>query len=221
MRKSRELVVVLSCIILSIISGALTKDLLVGGITLLSALLCSYYSSIGKSINYFFGVINCILVAFIGFKNNLYGLFLFYFFLFLPLQVIGYLSWKKNIDDNNNVIVREFNLKNSIIITLSCIVGSFIIAYLLNLIPTQRLAFLDASSNILNLCAFVLMMLRFKECWWIWLVNNIIDLIIWIINLINNGSNSVMMLIVSIMYLLINIYGIFKWHINAKRGRNG
>lgn len=220
MKRYKELLIVSVCIIISIISGMITKDLIIGGLTLLTAILCSYYSSEGKSINYLFGIINCILVSFIGFKNNLYGLFIFYFFVFMPLQILGYFSWKKHIDDDNNVIVREFNLKNSIIITLSCVIGSFIIAYLLNLIPTQRLAFLDASSNILNLCAFLLMMLRFKECWWIWLVNNLIDLAIWILNVLNNGSNSVMMLIVSVMYLLINIYGIFKWHINAKRGSN-
>lgn len=221
MKKYKELLIVTVCIIISIVSGIITKDLIIGGLTLLSAILCSYYSSEGKSINYLYGIINCILVAIIGFKNNLYGLFIFYFFIFMPLQITGYLSWKKHVDDNNNVIVREFNLKNSIIITLSCVIGSFIIAYLLNLIPTQRLAFLDASSNILNLCAFLLMMLRFKECWWIWLVNNLIDLTIWILNVLNNGSNSVMMLIVSIMYLLINIYGIIKWHFSVKRGNNG
>ena len=217
MRKNRELIIVLVFVIFSIISGLVTKDLIIGGITLLTAILCSYYSSVGKSINYLFGILNCILVSFIGFKNNLYGLFIFYFFIFMPLQIVGYLSWKNNKDEKNNVIVREFTFKNSIIITLSCIFGSFILAYLLKLIPTQELAFLDASSNILNLCAFILMLLRFKECWWIWLVNNLIDLTIWIINVLNNGNNSFMMLIVSIMYLLINIYGIIKWQMNAKK----
>lgn len=220
MKNKKEIIIVILCILISIISGIVTKDLLLGGFTLLTAILCSYYSSEGKSINYLFGIINCILVGFIGFKNNLYGLFFFYLFVFMPLQFIGYLSWKKNIDSDNNVIVREFNLVNSIIITVSCVIGSFVIAYLLSLLPTQRLPLLDASSNILNLCAFVLMMLRFKECWWIWLFNNVIDLVIWIINVMNNGSNSIMMLMVSIMYLLINVYGIIKWHISVKKNIN-
>ena len=61
------------------------------------------------------------------------------------------------------------------------------------------------------------MILRFKECWWVWLFNNILDLTIWIITVINKGDNSIMMLLVSIGYLTINIYGIISWNIKAKR----
>ena len=73
------------------------------------------------------------------------------------------------------------------------------------------------TSKCINLCGIILMILRFKESWWLWLINNIIDLIIWFITVINGGSGSVMMLIVSITYLLINIYGIIRWNIEAKK----
>lgn len=79
---------------------------------------------------------------------------------------------------------------------------------------------MDASSNCINLCGVILMILRFKESWWLWLINNIIDLSIWIITFINKGEGSSMMLLVSIGYLLINIYGIIKWHIEAKKNKN-
>lgn len=120
-------------------------------------------------------------------------------------------------DNDKNIKVREFDLKNAITITLSCTIGSFILGYLLSLIPGQRLAFMDASSNCINLCGVVLMILRFKESWWLWLVNNIIDLIIWIITAIDKGNGSIMMLLVSVGYLVINIYGVIKWHIEAKK----
>ena len=64
---------------------------------------------------------------------------------------------------------------------------------------------MDATSNCINLCGVILMILRF-----LWLINNIIDLIIWIITVINGGEGSIMMLLVSIGYLLINIYGVVK-----------
>lgn len=89
----------------------------------------------------------------------------------------------------------------------------------MTLIPTQRIAFLDATSNTINLCAVILAILRFKECWWIWLINNTIDLSIWIITFISKGENSEMMFLVSLGYLLINIYGIIKWNKEAKKGK--
>lgn len=49
--------------------------------------------------------------------------------------------------------------------------------------------------------------------------NNVIDLIIWIIMFINNGTNSFMMLLSSLAYLIINVYGIIKWNIEAKKNK--
>lgn len=207
------------CFVLSIVSGIIAKDLIIGGTILLSGLLCAYFASEGKRINYIFGLINYILMGYVSLKNNLYGIFLFYIFIFAPLQVRGFITWKRNLNEDNNVKVREFNLRNSIIITLSCVISSFLLALLLNLIPNQRLALMDAASNCINLCGVVLMILRFKEAWWLWFINNIIDLGIWIITTLNNGTGSVMMLLVSIGYLLINIYGMIKWHINAKKNK--
>ena len=216
MNKKYLIIIVLSLIV-SIISGIISNDLIIGGTILLTGLLCAYFASEGKRINYILGLINYLLMGYVAFKNNLFGIFFFYIFIFSPLQVNGYITWNKNLDDDNKVNVREFTLKNSIIITLSCIVGSIVLGYLLTLIPTQRLAFMDATSNCINLCGVILMILRFKESWWLWLINNIIDLIIWIITVINGGSGSVMMLLVSIGYLLINIYGVIKWNIEAKK----
>ena len=213
----KYIIITFICLLMSIIFGIVAKDLIVGGTILATGLLCAYFASEGKRINYILGFINYLLMGHVALNNNLFGIFFFYIFIFSPLQVNGYLSWNKNLDNNKNVKVREFTLKNSIIITLSCIIGSFVLGYLLSLIPEQRLAFMDASSNCINLCGVILMILRFKESWWIWLVNNIIDLMIWIITVVDKGSGSIMMLLVSIGYLLINVYGVIKWNKEAKK----
>lgn len=215
----KYLIINIFCILVSVISGILTNDLLIGGTTLATGLLCAYYASEGKRVNYILGLINYLLIGHVALKNNLNGIFLFSLLLFTPLNIIGYINWNKNLNADNNVKVREFTFKNSIIITVSCIVGSFIVSYLLSLIPGQRLALMDAASNTINLCGVILMILRFKESWWIWLVNNIIDLVIWIITAINHGEGAIMMLLVAIGYLLINIYGIIKWTIEAKKNK--
>lgn len=216
----RNFIITILCLIVSVISGIMSNDLIIGGTILLTGLLCAYFASEGKRINYILGLINYLLMGYVAFKNNLFGIFFFYIFIFSPLQVNGFVTWNKNLNDDKNVKVREFTLKNSIIIILSCILGSIVLGYLLTLIPTQRLAFMDATSNCINLCGVILMILRFKESWWLWLINNIIDLIIWIITVINGGSGSVMMLLVSIGYLLINIYGVIKWNLEAKKNKD-
>ena len=209
--KSRNLVISITCIVFSIIMGILSKDLVIGGIILATGLLCSYFAGIGKRITYILGLINYLLMGYVSFKNNLFGIFFFYIFLCSPLQIQGFISWKKKLDEDESVQVRKFTFKNSMSIILLCVIASVILGYILTLIPGQRLAWLDAFSNIINICGIVLMNLRFKESWWLWLINNVIDTIIWIITFINHGEGAFMMLLCAIGFLLLNIYGIIKW----------
>ncbi len=213
----RYFIVATVCILFSILAGIISKDLVVGGSILATGLLCAYFASEGKRINYVYGFVNYILMGYVAFKNNLFGIFFAYLFIFSPLQIHGFLKWKKNMDDDEQVITRAFTFKNSIIIVLSCILGSMVFGYLLHLLPSQRLAFLDATSNSINLCGVILLNLRFKEAWWLWLVNNVVDLMIWIFTTINHGEGAIMMLLVSIGYLLLNVYGIVKWSKETKR----
>lgn len=210
-KKNHIMLYTVAIILFSILCGIVTKDYFLGTITLACGLLNAYYASIAKTYNYIFGALYCLLSAYISYINGLYGLAMLSLIVFFPSQIQGYISWIKRKDTNNEVSVRGFTLKNSIIIVTSCILGSLLLGFLLTKIPGQQLAFLDSSSSVINLCGIIIMNLRFRECWVVWLFNNSIDLTIWIINAINKSPNSVMMLLVSIGYLLINIYGLIKW----------
>lgn len=212
----KNMIVIIVSAIISIIIGIISKDAIIGSLILFTSIMNSYLASIGKKESYITGLISSILTSYVSLKNNLYGLFFFYLVIFAPMQVYGYINWKNNEDDSKNVKIRAFTLKNSLIIIFACIIGSFLLGYLLTLIPNQKLAFLDASSNIINLCAVILMILRFNESWWIWLFNNIIDLIIWSVTFKNNGMAAFSMFTSSLIYLIINVYGIIKWNKKLK-----
>ncbi len=211
--KKKEIIYTILIIVFSIICGILSKDYFIGTLILICGLLNSYYASLGKVENYIFGGLYSILVAYVSYINGLYGLASLSILVYVPSQIHGYFSWKKNMNetDKKEVEVRGFTLKFSLILTFIVVSLSFLFGYLLNLIPSQNLAFLDSSSNIINLSAVVLMNMRYKECWMIWLFNNTIDLIIWIINTVKGTPNSIMMLLVSIGFLSINVYGLYKW----------
>lgn len=216
MKNKKNMIVIIVSAIISIIIGIISKDAIIGSLILFTSIMNSYLASIGKKESYITGLISSILTSYVSLKNNLYGLFLFYLVIFAPMQVYGYINWKNNEDDSKNVKIRAFTLKNSLIIIFACIIGSLLLGYLLTLIPNQKLAFLDSSSNIINLCAVILMILRFNESWWIWLFNNIIDLIIWSVTFKNNGMAAFSMFTSSLIYLIINVYGIIKWNKKLK-----
>lgn len=102
----KNIIIIIICIVISIISGIITNDILVGGLILASGLLCAYFASEGKRVNYILGLINYLLMGYVSFKNNLFGIFFFYIFIFSPLQIHGFISWKRNLNKDNNVKVR-------------------------------------------------------------------------------------------------------------------
>jgi len=207
----KDLAVTVLCVVVAIICGVVSDDLLIGGAILATGLLCAYFASEGKRVNYVMGLVNYALMGYVSLQNNLFGLFFFYIFIFTPLQIWGIVSWRKHLDANKSVKARHFELKNSIIIVTLCVVGSLVLGYFLTLIPGQQVPFLDSISNCINLCGVVLMVMRFEESWWLWLVNNVVDLVIWIIMVTHDGQGATMMLLASIGYLLINLWGIYKW----------
>ena len=118
-------------ILFSIVCGVLSKDYYLGTLILMCGLLNSYYASIGKTYNYIFGALYCILSAYVCYINGLYAMAVLSVFVYFPLQVQGYISWQKKKDNNNEVSIRKFTLKNSIIIVSSCVVGSILLGLLL------------------------------------------------------------------------------------------
>lgn len=106
----KYLIITFLSLIISIISGIISNDLIVGGTILLTGLLCAFFASEGKRISYILGLINYLLMGYVAFKNNLFGIFFFYIFIFSPLQVNGFITWNRNLNDDKNVKVREFTL---------------------------------------------------------------------------------------------------------------
>ena len=218
----KELLIIISAVIVSFVLGIIFDDYLWGTLTLIFGFLNAYYMAIGKWQNYIFGILFTLTYAYICTINGLYGWLIFTIIFYLPVQIYGIVNWFKNKTDEE-VCVKSFNLKNSIIICSSVLVGSFVLGYLLSLIPSQNLAFLDSTSQIINICGVILVSIRFKECWYLWLANNLIDTIIWIVNVTRNTANAEMTLITSIMFLVMNIIGFICWikiERKQKKGEN-
>ena len=107
--------------------------------------------------------------------------------------------------------MKSLSLKKEIFLTFGVCAASCLLGFLLDLIPTQNMSYLDSTSQIINLAGAILSVMRYRECWFVLLANNSIDLAIWTINTINHTANAEMMLVTSIMYLVMNIYGLLFW----------
>ncbi len=209
-KELKQILIPLLVCIISIIIGLTTNNSFLGMIVLITGILNSYYSSVGNKINFPIGVVNNLVLSYISFKNNNYGLVIFNLLLFMPINIKGYFEWDKN-SNKDLVENRGLGIKKGIITIIISIIIGLIVAYLLGLIPSERLTYLDSFTNVISFIAGILLMLRYNESWILYLINNVLDLILWIINYSSGGFDSLMVLLMSIMYLLINIYALFKW----------
>lgn len=206
----KDVIIIVASLIISLLLGVVFDDYIWGALTLAFGFLNAYYMAIGRWENYIYGILFTLTYAYICTINGLYGWLIFTIIFYLPVQIFGIVNWFKN-KTEDSVEMKSFNLKNSIIICSSIFVGSAILGFLLSLIPSQNLAFLDSTSQIINVSGVVLVSIRFKECWYVWLANNFIDTTIWIVNTINGTANAEMTLITSIMYLVMNVVGLVCW----------
>jgi len=189
--------------------GAIFNDWLIGGCSLALAFIGAYFMILGKWYGYIFEIVYAILYTYIKFINGLYAPVFFSLCVFIPFEIYGIIGWKKK-EKNKTVITRSLSIKNFIILTVSVIAGSFLVGYLLSLIPYQNLSYLDSASQIANSAAILLCAMRYREAWFLWLCFNCLDLAIWSMN-INNSANAIMMLIITMMYFISNIFGLMNW----------
>lgn len=200
-------------LLISILLGIITHDPIIGGTILFTGLTSAYFASLGLKSQYLLSVVNYALMGYAAYRNQLFGSASFSILVCIPMQALGFFAWSHHTTHSGRVRSRKFTAKLSAILIASCVAGSAALAYLLSLIPGQRLSLLDATSNCINFCGLILMTLRYAESWWVWMANNILDLTIWsIVFLSGTGSpEAPMMFFTALAYLLVNIYGAFKW----------
>lgn len=199
-------------ICLSMIWGDNTIALLSGIAGTISVILCAK----GKIENYAFGLFQAITYGYICYTTKIFGEVM-YNIVMVPMIIIGFLNWKKNLVSNtNDVIVRNITKKGSIVLSISTIVLIFVYSLILKSIGGD-FVLIDATTTSLSLVATILMMYRYSEQWLVWILVNIASVILWINAFIAGDSSGMTMIVMWSAYLFNAIYGYINWRKMAVR----
>lgn len=191
------------------------KENLVGIISSLSGIVCVILTGKGKLSSYIFGMINTVLYAYIAFTATYYGEVMLNIFYYVPMNIIGFIMWSRNINQNNQEVVKT-QLKNKykvLIFTLS-----FIAVFLYGLVLKQlggSLPFADSASTVFAVTAQILCVKRCTEQWIMWILVNILNISIWAINFSQGGDNIATLLMWRV-FLINAIFMFIKWHRESK-----
>lgn len=197
------------------------NDTLTGLIASLTGMVCVVLVAKGKISNYYFGIVNVILYAYIAYQSKYYGEVMLNALYFLPMQFIGLYYWKKHAKKGkkDDVKVKHLNSYERIIwatISIFGILGyGLFLKYLGGTLP-----FIDSSSTVLSIVAMVLMVKRVTEQWLLWIAIDVVSIYMWFYILLQ-GGNEISMLVMWTAYLVNAIYGYYNWNKMGKIQNGG
>ncbi len=171
----------------------------------------------GSIYNYAFGLVYCATYAFIAFQARTYGLAVEYAAYFVPMQIVGWVNWKRNLrrEDASLVKARRMNTEQALLtvaVTLAAIIAGWAALQLFD----GDMQLLDAAITILNIVAMVLMVKAFTIQWALWTLADVLLLLLWILKAAGGEAHSGVMVIMWSFYTINSIGGWLQWKRSEK-----
>jgi nicotinamide mononucleotide transporter len=187
------------------------NDSVIGLVTMLTGIWCVVLVAKGKKFNYYPGIINVVLYAYISYQSKLYGEVMLNALYFLPMQFYGLWLWNKNMaDQNDNVKITMMSNRNRVLLLAISAVSVYgyglILEYLKGNFP-----FVDSTSTVLSVIAMLLMCFRYGEQWLLWIFVDIVSVIMWVGIYLQDGTGLSMIVMWS-AYLINALYGQYNWY---------
>ena len=107
-----------------------------------------------------------------------YTLMLSCIFFWIPIDILSYIRWSKNIDreDDNLTVVKRLSGKASAMLLVFVVVFSLIMGTIMSNIPGSEDSYLEAFATAMGMVNGVLLMLRYSEHWYAWIITTILYL---------------------------------------------
>jgi len=136
-----------------------------------------------------------------------YTLMLSCIFFWIPIDILSYIRWSKNIDreDENLTVVKRLSWKTSAMLLVAVVVFSLVMGTIMTNIPGSEDSYLEAFATAMGMVNGVLLMLRYSEHWYAWVITTILYLAMDI------SAGAYGLLIDDIAMLVVTFYGIWKW----------
>jgi len=164
---------------------------------------------------YVVSLIGMVLFGIVAFNNRLFGEVGVLIFFGLPAQIAGFISWTKaltKIEDNKpaKIQIRRTSLKEISILALICGVLGIGLYFLLAAIDTNLLL-LSTISVVFTVFGTILMIRRSHFGTLGFALNDISNILLWLMIVLLGDMTAVVMIVQPIMLLVNNTYGIFEW----------
>ncbi len=204
---------IIGIIALNIIYSLLEQELdFIGTIAGVTGVVCVVLVAKGNILNYFFGLINVALYAYISFKAQLFGDAVLNAFYYLPMQFIGWFLWLKRRDSKESVtiVAKRMNSGQRILLVILSVFITISVGYILEIYKDPQ-PYKDSATTVLSVIAMYVMVKAYMEQWLLWVIVNVISVVMWIILFLRGAEHSLFMVLMWIAYLANSINGWIVW----------
>ncbi len=219
--------------VLLLVSNLMMGASLFAIITALTGMINVVLVAKGNFSNYIFGIINSIMYIIVAYNAGYSGDFSLFVLYVLPLQFIGAYTWriknKNDVDIIDNVTheveSKSLDLKGILITTISMLLVTYLVYLFMpsltqiindivlaipflngDIMPINSLPLADAITTTGTIVAGVLMILKYREQWIIWILVDVFAVIMWI------SKGDIAMTLMFLAYLINAIYGTYIWY---------
>ena len=157
-------------------------SLVSGLLGMCSVILCSQ----GNILTFFFGFGQIITYTYLCYLERFYAGIAINIFYFLT-QIYGVFSWRKRLHNTSNnkptsiITTRRLRPATLIIICSFALLLSAVTGFLLHAYTSDGSPYLDAFTTVPALVAQLLMMLAYREQWYLWFFVDILSAIMWLL----------------------------------------
>jgi len=211
---------ILGTTLVSIVSSLLgegwdTLGFIVAVTGIVNLVLCAR----GNIWNYIFGIIYNAIYVYISWKSRLYADSAIYLLYYLPMQFVGWFSWKKNQNqDSGAVNVQHLNKRMALLLLVAAAVLIPTFAWVLGLPAIgDSQPWLDATTTVVSILAMYMMVKAIAEQWYIWIALDAMQVVKWAIATIQGEEHAALMLVMFAFFLANAVYGLIQWNRLAKQ----
>ncbi len=204
-------IIFLSFVILFIITHAIIRhDSVVAVVSAICGITYTFIAGKGNPICYLFGVTGSGFYSYLSFQNMLWGNLLLYLGYYIPMQILGFFQWNKNLKDGQKEIVKRYLPKKELfVLIILTVVFTTILAFVLYYLKDAH-PILDSITTIGSIGGMYLTVRRAIEQWIFWMIVNSLSLIMWICVALN-GARVFSTVIMWAVYLFLAFYFYFAW----------
>ncbi len=205
-----EYTIFFAVILFIIAHGILREDNLAAIISAVCGISYTFIAGKGYPICYIFGLTGSGFYSYLALNNALWGNLILYAGYYVPMQILGFFKWNKNLKKGKSDIVKislsKKELQHIVILSLSLtMLLTSVLFYFKDAHP-----FLDSITTVCSLTGMYLTVRRAVEQWLFWMVVNALSLVMWL-SVAIGGVRVWSTVLMWGVYLFLAVYFYFDW----------